>query len=96
MRVIDRLYQFLEYKELTPYAFEKVCELSNGYLHKQLKGGGSIGSDVLEKIHQNYSELSLMWLITGKGNMLFEDESDSMLEDPASYKTGILQSSRGS
>lgn len=61
----------MEQRGITPYAFEKTCGLSNGYLGKQVKGGGSVGSDVLERIHQSYPDLSLIWLISGKGEMLF-------------------------
>lgn len=70
MRVTDRLLKFLEYKELSVYAFEKTCGLANGYLKKQQKGKGSIGSDILEKINQYYDDLDLLWIITGKGTML--------------------------
>jgi hypothetical protein len=44
--------------------------LSNGYLGKQLKGKGAVGSDILERIKENYTDLSLIWLVTGKGAML--------------------------
>lgn len=70
MRVIDRLNQYLEAKRITAYAFERACGVANGYLGKQLKGKGSIGSDILEKISQEYPDLNLVWLITGQGKML--------------------------
>lgn len=81
MRLIERLYQFIEHKGLSAYGFERSCELSNGYLKKQLKGGGSVGSDVLEKIHHAYPELSLIWLITGTGGMIFSDEVEQEVKD---------------
>ena len=46
--------------------------MANGYLKKQFKGKGTVGSDMLEKLHQKHADLSLMWLITGKGAMLDE------------------------
>ncbi len=70
MRLVDRLHQYLAYYRVTPYAFEHNCELSNGYLGKQLKGKGAIGSDILERIKEKYPDLSLVWLVTGKGTML--------------------------
>lgn len=76
MRLVDRLYQFIEYKGLSAYAFERTCELSNGYLNKQSRGNGGMGSEVLEKIHRVFPELSLIWLISGKGKMLFEEEKE--------------------
>lgn len=82
MRLIERIYEFIEYKGSSAYAFERSCELSNGYLKKLLKGGGSVGSEVLEKIHRTYPELSLIWLITGKGEMIFSEEPGQEANDP--------------
>lgn len=70
MRLIDRLQEYLIYSRITAYSFEHTCELSNGYFGKQLKGKGSVGSEILERIKQNYVDLSLVWLVTGKGKML--------------------------
>ncbi|MBS1563653.1 MAG: hypothetical protein JST39_04655 [Bacteroidetes bacterium] len=70
MRLIERLYQYIEHKQLSFYAFERECGMANGYLKKQSKGKGTVGSDMLEKIHQKYGDLNLVWLLTGKGNML--------------------------
>lgn len=70
MRLIERLQQYLVYYNISAYSFEHACELSNGYLGKQLKGKGAVGSDILERIKENYTDLSLIWLVTGKGAML--------------------------
>jgi hypothetical protein len=70
MRLIERLQQYLAYYNISAYSFEHTCGLSNGYLGKQLKGKGAVGSDILERIKQNYTDLSLIWLVTGKGTML--------------------------
>lgn len=70
MRLIERLQDYLIYSNISAYAFERSCDLSNGYLGKQLKGKGSVGSDILEKIKEQYPDLSLVWLVTGKGKML--------------------------
>jgi hypothetical protein len=51
--------------------------MANGYLKKQFKGKGTVGSDMLEKLHQKHTDLSLMWLITGKGPMLEEQATAS-------------------
>ena len=70
MRIIDRVYQYLEFHALSAYAFERCCDLSNGYLGKQFKGKGSIGSAVLLKIQAHYPDLNMHWLLTGKGRMI--------------------------
>ncbi len=69
-RLIDRLQEYLSYYQITAYTFEHTIEVSNGYLGKQLKGKGAVGSDILERIKENYTDLSLIWLVTGKGSML--------------------------
>ncbi len=69
MRLLDRLYQYLTLKSISAYAFEHTCGLSNGYLGKQFRGKGSVGSAVLEKIKMQYPELNIHWLITGQDNM---------------------------
>lgn len=72
VKIVERLYEYMKQKELSAYAVERACGVSNGYLGKQLKGKGSIGSDILERIKENYPELSLIWLVTGKGPMLID------------------------
>ncbi|MDD2793876.1 MAG: hypothetical protein PHD73_11900 [Sediminibacterium sp.] len=69
VRLIDRLYQYLSEKGISAYAFEHTCGLSNGYLGKQYKGKGSVGSAVLEKIRLCYPDLDIYWLVTGEGAM---------------------------
>jgi hypothetical protein len=70
MRLIDRLQEYLKYSHISAYTFEHSCGLSNGYLGKQLKGKGAVGSDILERIKEIYVDLSIVWLVTGKGHML--------------------------
>ena len=69
MRLIERLQDYLVQSNITAYAFEHTCGLSNGYLGKQLKGKGAVGSDILERIKENYTDLSIVWLVTGRGKM---------------------------
>jgi hypothetical protein len=82
VRLIDRLGLFLERKKISFAAFEKDCGISNGYLGKQLKGKGSVGSDILEKISRQHPELNLVWLITGKGKMIVQPEKNKYREGP--------------
>jgi len=76
MRIIDRLIKYLEYKKISAYSFEKICLVANGYLKKQQRGKGSIGSDILERIHKNYFDLDLVWLVSGEGNMIDMEAAD--------------------
>lgn len=88
MRIIDRLIRYLDHKKISAYAFERTCQVANGYLKKQHKGKGSIGSDILERIHRNYIDLSLMWLISGEGEMLESiSENNNILREGKQYYT---------
>ena len=77
MRLIDRLNIYREYHAITAAVFEKTCGVANGYFSNQLKGKGSVGSNILEKISQHYPDLSMEWLITGKGKMIKPISKDS-------------------
>lgn len=70
MKAIERISEYLHYKIITPHKFEQTVHLSNGYFQKQLRNKGSIGSDILIKIADNYTDLDIKWVLTGEGNML--------------------------
>lgn len=70
MKAIERIAIYIHFRTISPHAFEKKIDLSNGYLSKQLKHFGSVGSDILIKIHCAYPELDILWVLTGEGQML--------------------------
>jgi hypothetical protein len=73
MKPIERLALYLKTRHITPHSFEKKIHLSNGYFSKQLRNLGSVGSDILIKIHENYRELNILWILIGEGDMLVEN-----------------------
>jgi hypothetical protein len=74
MRVVDRLTIYLAHRKITAYAFERMIDVANGYLKKQLKGKGSVGSDILQRIYLHFPDLDVIWLLTGSGDMLRETD----------------------
>ncbi len=70
LKAIERISAYLTYKIITLHKFEQTVHLSNGYFQKQLRNKGSIGSDILIKIADNYNDLDIIWVLTGEGNML--------------------------
>ena len=66
----------MNYKKIKPSLFEQTCNISNGYLNKQFKGKGTIGSDIVEKIHMSFPELNMNWVLTGKGGMIVKTDND--------------------
>lgn len=94
MRLIDRIFEYLHHHHLTPYSFERNCGIANGYLKKQTKGKGTVGSEILEKMCEKYKDLNVTWLLTGKGKMLMDDTyppsgllPGNWSEDEQSYST---------
>jgi hypothetical protein len=62
-----RLLEFLSHLNIGQNAFEKKVSISNGYISHNK---GSIGSEIVSKISEQYPELNTNWLLTGKGEML--------------------------
>lgn len=52
--------------------FEKACGLSNKYVANTATKGrpGTMGTDIISRIHSKYPELNITWLCTGDGDML--------------------------
>lgn len=71
--VIDRIFQILEYKGISKNRFYKDTGLSNGFLDKVK----DIGVSKIEYILNSYPEINIEWLMTGKGPMLKESNSDN-------------------
>lgn len=73
MKAIDRLFQYLDYKRIKPTRAEKDWGLSNGYLGKQKERNANLGEEKLLVIIDNCPDLSLEWLLAGKGEMLIKE-----------------------
>jgi hypothetical protein len=89
MKAIERFFEYLDYKGLAPTRLEKEIGLSNGYLSQQLKRKADIGEGMLKKILFYCSDLSMEWLIWGRGSMIIDNSLpiDVVREDGALYNT---------
>jgi hypothetical protein len=76
MKPIERIAMYLNFKSISPHSFERNINLSNGYYSKQLKNLGSVGSDILIKIYNHFPDLNILWILTGEGQMILENQSD--------------------
>lgn len=80
MGIIDRIRQYLDFKNISDYRFEKDLSLSKGYINK----AKNPTSDVLMKICGIYTDISPEWLVTGKGEMIRNKEREQkIIEIPA-------------
>jgi hypothetical protein len=76
MSLAERILYFIRANNLNLSEFDKSIGAANGYIGKQIKKGGSIGSNVLEKIFSVYPQLNVQWLMIGKGEMTNESENE--------------------
>jgi repressor LexA len=74
MKAIERLFKYLEYKDIPHTRFEKKVGLSNGYLNTQFKRKADLGESVFQKIIDNNLDLNPIWLLRGEGSMLKDSE----------------------
>lgn len=65
--VKQRIIQFIEATGQRTNAFEKRCGFSNGYIYS-LKESPSVAK--MERIFEEYPNLSRVWLLAGEGPML--------------------------
>lgn len=97
--ILERLKEYIDYKNISVAAFERSIGMANASFGKSLKNKGAIGSDKLEKILMVYTDISSEWLLTGKGSMLktkstLETQNTSIRlysKDKNSKKQGDLQ-----
>lgn len=76
MTLTDRINQLLAYEGISARIFDEKVSKSDGYFRNQFRKKGGIGSEVLEKIHENFPHWNLYWIITGKGEMVLKNNMD--------------------
>ena len=67
MTVKERLKSFIDYKKISVRSFERQCHLSYGYVNNIRV---SIKTDKITSIALHFPELNTGWLLTGEGEML--------------------------
>lgn len=77
MNIVSRIYKIIDCKGVTVNEFSNKIGVSNGYFAKQRSSNGNIGSQIIEKIVNMYPDISLEWLILGKGEMCIENSNNS-------------------
>lgn len=79
--ISQRLKQFVDYKGFTINKFSALIGASNSYFNKVFSKNTNIGSDRIEKILEEFEELSAEWLLTGKGKMLKSSIYEGMTDE---------------
>lgn len=93
---IKRLRQFVGWARMqglckSEYDFERRCGLSVRYIANNVRSSkGNLGTESLGRITGAYPQLNLVWICTGKGNMLNEDSSVTLNFKDA-YEAAMMQ-----
>ena len=91
MKPIERLKEYLDYYSISPSLFEKTIGLSNGYTKKQILRRGNIGSHIIILIKKHYHDLSIIWLLTGRGKMILSMFFNKQFDLTDSYEANEEQ-----
>lgn len=70
---LERLQEYLDHKKIPAARLEKMAGLANGYIRKNK---GSLSSVKLADILSVLPDLNGDWLLTGRGQMLIEEEGE--------------------
>ncbi len=81
MKIIQRLYQYINEKGVRSAEFERMIGVSNGYISKMYARLSDVGEGILLQIIENCPDLNPMWLILGRGEM-FNDPGDNNIPEP--------------
>lgn len=84
----DRICQFIDSKNISRRTFAKKTGISANYLSFD----SEIKSDILLKIYTCFPEISLVWLITGKGPMINEEKSEKSNNDLIATNRNLSES----
>lgn len=71
-----RILQFVDIQNIS---IRKFCE-KNSFSPTIFSQKGAIGSDKLETIANNYKQLNMLWVLTGKGEMILDPERNEWKE----------------
>lgn len=86
-KTIHRIMLVIKHLGISARQFDISIGTANGYILRMQKNNASVGSDVIERIVKLYPQVNLVWLITGKGDMLIArdidtvSQSDKAIED---------------
>ncbi|HFK5512565.1 TPA: hypothetical protein ACGZ9U_003509 [Elizabethkingia anophelis] len=72
--MIQRLNEFIESLGLSTRAFEIKISASNGLIRKAITNNTDIQSKWLTNIIDNFPQLNIIWLLTGRGSMINEED----------------------
>lgn len=101
MDIVSRLKTFMESAKISSSQFADTCGISRPTLSQILNGRNKkISDELISKIHENYPQLSVLWLMFGEGDMvndanikISEPQNDKIKTDSAVQSSELLHNS---
>jgi len=87
----ERIAKFLEYKGVSKNSFYIKSGISNGTLDKK----SGVTGETIEKFYSLYPEINLEWLITGKGEMLKNDDTYELIDNGVNVPIMSIEAAAG-
>ena len=88
-KTIHRIMLLIKHLGISARQFDISIGTANGYILRMQKNNASVGSDVIERIVKLYPQVNLVWLITGKGDMLLEESTEKSHKTDQAIETYI-------
>lgn len=85
--MIDRLSQYIEFKKLSIRSFEAKINASDGMIRRAIKNNTDIQSKWLAVIADNFHDINIEWLVTGRGEMLRTEIEGSSVTTKIVYQS---------
>lgn len=90
-RVIDRFDAYMEASGLNDNKVTVQLGLTRGLIGKSRQPKRDLSTTVVEKILAHYDDLSRVWLLTGEGSMLKEDQPEIPAEEKPTSKSLLIE-----
>ncbi len=74
--MLKRLNDFLKFRNISFNKFEISIGVSHGSISNAYKHNKNIGSNVIQKVLEEYPELSAEWLLRGTGSMVLKTSTE--------------------
>lgn len=84
--IVEKLQEYLHFKNIPIAAAEREIGLSNASLSKPFKAKTTIKTDTLEKFLFTYNDINPMWIMDQSSQMLLQNEKGIMNEPIKVYK----------
>ena len=79
--MIDRIRKILEYYNLSASQFADKVGVQRSSISHVLSGRNKPSLEFVQKVLQNFPEISSDWIISGKGNIIAEIENSDLFTD---------------